>query len=390
MALRLTIQRWTDLRSDGWHSGDARCHFLSPHDALLEARAEDLEVVQLLATEHDFLGSDGKRYSSLMNMPAFSGQRPALEQDGRLVAVNTFHTHPVLGRLALLHCHRPVFPLSFGGADQTDDWSLADWCGQCHRKKGLVVWSDPFRFENGLVAEALADLIIGQIDGVECTPAAVPLKQIYRCWSAGIRFPLVGASGKDSNQTALGAMRTYAKIDGEFSLAAWIEAVRAGRSFVTTGQLLRFNIDGQQPGSVLDRTADSAPLKIRAERECAFQTGPLEVMCNGEVIGQATAGGSAPPYSTVLELERPVTSSCWLAARCLRSPGMGFAHTSPIFVRIDGKMPADASVIRNYLESLQRTCEWVETVGRFEQLRRKEQMLAVLEQARQSLLSRQG
>src|SRR5260221_7258856 len=51
MALRFTIERWIDMRAKGWHSCDSRCHFLSPHDALLEAAAEDVDVVNLLAVE---------------------------------------------------------------------------------------------------------------------------------------------------------------------------------------------------------------------------------------------------------------------------------------------------------------------------------------------------
>src|SRR5262245_44353664 len=51
MALRFAVRRWTNLRERGWYSGDARAHFLSPHAALLEAAAEDLAVVHLLATE---------------------------------------------------------------------------------------------------------------------------------------------------------------------------------------------------------------------------------------------------------------------------------------------------------------------------------------------------
>src|SRR5260370_5810408 len=171
MALRFVIERWRDLRTVGWHSGDTRCHFLSPHAALLEAQAEDLAVVQLLATETYITGKDGAGLPCIPNMLAFSGQQPALELPGCIVASNTLNKHPVLGSLALLHCHRAVFPLSFGGADATDDWSLADWCDQCHRKKGLVVWADPFQFESGIAPEALADLILGRIDAVECTPS---------------------------------------------------------------------------------------------------------------------------------------------------------------------------------------------------------------------------
>ncbi len=57
MALRFAIERWTDSRADGWVSVDTRCHFLSPHAALLEAAAEDVDVVNLLAAPFPVLAS---------------------------------------------------------------------------------------------------------------------------------------------------------------------------------------------------------------------------------------------------------------------------------------------------------------------------------------------
>src|SRR5262245_51656972 len=36
MSLRFELQRWSDLSGEGWYSGDTRCHFLSPHAALIE------------------------------------------------------------------------------------------------------------------------------------------------------------------------------------------------------------------------------------------------------------------------------------------------------------------------------------------------------------------
>src|SRR5207248_4345023 len=148
---------------------------------------------------------------------------------------------PVLGSLGLLHCHRAVFPLTFGGPDHSDDWSLADWCDQCHRKHGLVVWTEAFRSEAGLVGETLADLILGKVDALEIDPGArsVPLLRAwYGLLNAGLRVPLVGASAKEDNRTPLGALRTYAQLapDVEFSTSAWIEAVRAGRTFAKIGR----------------------------------------------------------------------------------------------------------------------------------------------------------
>src|SRR5207247_44430 len=106
LALRFTIERWSDVRKQGWYSGDTRVHFLSPDAALLEAQAEDVAVVNLLATETTIKDAFGKLQLAIPNIVAFSGQTFAREADGCGVAVNTFNRHRELGSLALLHCHR--------------------------------------------------------------------------------------------------------------------------------------------------------------------------------------------------------------------------------------------------------------------------------------------
>src|SRR5262245_5697070 len=187
-------------------------------------------------------------------MSAFSGQTPALEAGNRAVIVNTLNTHPVLGRLGLLNCHRPVFPLSFGGHDQSDDWSLCDWTNQCHRKRGLVVWCDAYRSEFGLLGgEALIAAILGRIDAVEIDsrPRGQPFLPVwYRLLNAGVQLALVGGSGKDSNRMATGAMRTYTLLPGQSrNLGDWVEQTRLGRTCVTNGPLLEFQVNGEGPGS---------------------------------------------------------------------------------------------------------------------------------------------
>ena len=59
MALRFTIERITNMKAKGWVAADARCHFLTPHDALLEAAAEGLDIVNLLAVEQRFPSLNG-------------------------------------------------------------------------------------------------------------------------------------------------------------------------------------------------------------------------------------------------------------------------------------------------------------------------------------------
>ena len=148
ISLRFEVARWHE--SDAV-SVDTRAHFVSPHAALLEAAAEGVDVVNVLALAHAFVGQDGNGYPILSNVLAFSGQEPALTTGGHDVYVNTLNTHGALGRLGLLNCHRAVHPLTFGSPDGPDDWSLGDWCQQCHRKGGLVAWADAFRSDRGVL-----------------------------------------------------------------------------------------------------------------------------------------------------------------------------------------------------------------------------------------------
>jgi len=77
LALRFTIERWADLRGEGWYSGDTRAHFLSPHAALLEAAAEDLAVVNLLAVAATYQVTRAKRIPPLpTSRPSAARSRP--------------------------------------------------------------------------------------------------------------------------------------------------------------------------------------------------------------------------------------------------------------------------------------------------------------------------
>src|SRR5262249_10512673 len=153
---RLEIERLHDSRIDGWHSGDIHTEYLSPHAALLEGMAEDLAVVNLQARATTVRPIDDLPYVSIPNIFAFSGQRPCLERPGHMVVVNTLNWHEKLGQLLLLNCHRVVYPLYFG--TRADDWTLADWCDQCHRKGGLVISQGN---------SAFAELILGKVDAYE-------------------------------------------------------------------------------------------------------------------------------------------------------------------------------------------------------------------------------
>ncbi|MBA4187046.1 MAG: hypothetical protein C0467_03420 [Planctomycetaceae bacterium] len=358
LSLRLAIARWTDPHADGWVSVDTRCHFLTPHDALLEAAAEGVDVVNLLATVQRFPAQNGTAYLTVPNLTAFSGQVPLLERDGHKVFVNTLNTHPVLGTVGLLNSHRPVFPLTFGG-EEPDDWGICDWCDQCGRKGGLRVWVDAFEPTGGLVGgEALIAAILGKIDAIEVNPGPrkVPLLPwVYRLWDAGVLVPLVGGSSKDSNKVPLAAMRTYAKIST--AEPSWIAAVRAGHIFATSGSLINCTVSGSE---------------IHATARSLGPFDDLALVANGRIISRVKAQHDPEAGCYRAELTERLPDAGWVAVRCHSAMG-AFAHTPPVAVGSPIRDPGAVASLRKLIE---QTREWAEQHGRYVNSKRRDQLLA--------------
>jgi hypothetical protein len=392
IALRLSIEHVLDWRSRGWYCGDGRAHELSPHAARLEGAAEGLDVVNLLAHERP---PNIDHPPAFVNLLAFSGTQPALEGPP-CVVVNTCNTHPVLGTVALLNCHRAVFPLRFGAPDGLDDWSVADWCDQCHRKKGLVVWPDlPRLMVEHPQGEALAALLLGKIDAFEiCSlsdPQSTALADWYRLLACGRRLPLMGASGKDSNAVALGAVRTYARLEPghEFSYGAWIESVRAGRAFVTDGPLLSLAVNGQEPGSELSLPSEAQMVHIQTEARSVAPFARLECVYNGTVVAVCEAASDG--RAATIEADVPIAGSGWLAARCIggENDTNVRAHTSPVYAVVEGlPLNPETDTTAPLLAVLDRALSWVQREARCPKEQHHEQLMQTLQAARQELLRR--
>lgn len=405
LALRLTLKRWIDMRAQGWYSGDGRCHFLSPHAALLEGAAEDLWVVNLLIMQtwvdesSDTLAHLEKRddsritYRAVPHFDAFSGHKPCLDKDDRMVVVNSFNYHHFLGALALLNCHRVVYPLTFGHVDTenpADSWSLADWCDQCHRKRGLVSWAVDYDRE---APEALANTILGRVDAVEfggdCWEDQLPIW--YRLLNCGIRIPLVGASTKSTNFVALGSVRTFCKLNqGEpLSYQNWIEALRQGSSFISSGPLLTFRVNGIEAGHTLHLEI-GAPINIVVEAKSLIPFERLELVHNGAVVTEVSTTGV--PSTARLEINWTSNKSGWVAARCrgnMRIRGSCLAHTSPVFLSISGESPSvDSRDIEDMLNMLAEGTLWIQREGHFENDRQRERLEAIFASAKQVLLDK--
>jgi hypothetical protein len=282
----------------------------------------------------------------------------------------------MLGHIGLLGASDAVLPMASAGPPEARlgdplGWLLAEWADAAHAQDALAIAVHfPLPY-----AEVAADIVAGKIDAVEIqalTPGidGPSIREWYRFLACGFRLPIVGGTDKMSAEIPLGAIRTYARLDPDrpVSFAAWADAVRAGRTFVSSGAFVDLQVDGRAPGDVVELGRGGGTVQVRA---AASATQPvidgLELIHDGVVIAAVRGGGVER-----LALAEPVTvtRSGWLAARVtsaeqVRSAfatSMG-AHSSPVYLEVPGK-PAfsatDAAAIGTIIDGA-RT--WIEGIA---------------------------
>ena len=390
-SLDLTLERWIDLRAQGWVTADTHVHFLSPSTALLESQAEGVNLVNLMAAQL------GGLFANVGDLP---GGALASRDGEHLVWLGTENRQHLLGHISLLHGRgEPVFPLSSGGPATSYfgdplRFSLAEWADACRQREGLVI-APHFPNPPGEIA---ADIVTGRIDGVEMWPRGsgfgFPFQEWYRYLNCGYRLPAVGGTDKMSAGTPVGANRTYAYLaDQEFSFAHWAKAVRSGNTFCSTGPLLFFQVEGKPPGSEISLAAEGGTLSFRVEARSNHPVHRLEIVYNGRVVASAEEPGGK--LTLGLSDRLAVRGPGWLAARCLSMapasatwPFALAAHTSPIYLTVPGKELFSVPVAGYLLKLIEGTEAWVSDLATRPEEERQRQILSVFGAAREALEKR--
>jgi hypothetical protein len=352
----------------GWTAIDGHVHFISPTSALLQARAEGVAIVNLLATQW------GDHHTSLSDLPA----GVVADGDGEhLVVMGSENRQNMLGHIGLLGASDPVLPMASAGPPEARmgdplEWLMRDWADGSHAQGGLAVAVHfPLPY-----AEIAADIVCGRIDAVELqalTPGVdgPSIREWYRFLACGYRLPVVGGTDKMSAEVPVGAIRTYARLDPEqpLSFAGFADAVRAGRTFVSSGAFIDIEVDGAGSGDVVELGRDGGSVEVRVRAWAAQPfVDAIELIHDGHVV--ATVGGGDPTDRLELNERVTVTESGWLAARATSrahihsafATSMG-AHSSPVYLEVAGRRPysaADAAAIGTIIDGA-RT--WIETVA---------------------------
>jgi hypothetical protein len=126
--------------------------------------------------------------------------------------------------------------------------------------------------------------------------------------------------------------RVYVHVDGEFSYDRWLEGLRAGRTFVTNGPLLRVLAAGELPGHVFT-TQNQVDIKLSGVLESRDQIEELEIIRDGRVERRVPAAELAKTGSLG---KLTFSSSGWFLVRAIADhpTTFRFASTGPWYVEI--------------------------------------------------------
>ncbi|MDA1256631.1 MAG: CehA/McbA family metallohydrolase [Chloroflexi bacterium] len=366
--VRIELERITETRPDGWVTADTHTHFLTPETARLEAAAEDVNLINLLAAQWGDL---------FTNVGDLTGALSGSSTDETLVWVGTENRQHLMGHINLLaYTGSPIYPLSTGGPSEgyigdSVKRSMSEWAEECRRKEGVVVVPH-FPFPE---SEVYAEVIRGVVDGLEIRDFWSPsmdtfaVHEWYQLLNAGYRVAAVGGTDKMSASMPVGGVRTYAHIgDEEFSFASWGRALRAGKTVTTAGPILSFTADGRVPGDELKIGNGGGTVHIEVSALSASPIHTLDVVFNGRVVASESSRVGA--LSLSLSEEIRIEGSGWLAARCGSEnvawhvwPVNMNAHTSPVYVVAEGSDLFQQSAGEHLITVMQGGLEWLDTLA---------------------------
>jgi hypothetical protein len=391
------IEKVLPWRQKGWVTADTHVHFLSPHSALLEGAGEGVNVVNLLASQWGELMTNVGDFDGKTTL----GSKEAGGDGEHLVRVGTENRQHVLGHISLLGYNGNVIaPMTTGGPDESAlgdpvQCLLTEWAQQCRRQGGVVVLP---HFPNPR-AEHAATVVSGNVDGVEMTSWGelyhgidpYSLSDWYRYLNCGYMTAAVGGTDKMAASTAVGTVRTYARLlDGEeFTYDAWKDAVRRAETFVTYGPLMEFAVEGKPAGSRMRMTATGGTVDVTWK--VASVTVPMsrvELVINGEVRQSRAVRPDEDAGSWSVKLHR----SSWLAllvrGKYPDKPEMIAAHCSPVMVEVAGTPFMAAADAVTILEQIEGALAYLDCVGTRAETAAYKRMRLVLTAAHRDLHNR--
>jgi hypothetical protein len=381
------LVRWIDPSRYGWYSGDHHIHSsgcshyqnptegVRPEDMWPQIDGEALNVASVLTWGPSYYFQ--KQFFSGEDHPLSKPGTRLMHYDLEISGFPSSHA----GHLVLLGLKDQDYP----GTKRLEDWPtwtlpVLQWAkaqgavvGFAHSGWGLETRSRTLpnyeipAFDGIGANEFIVDVTHpNAVDFISAgdTPHIWELNIWYHTLNAGFRTRISGETDFPCiTDDKVGLARSYAKVVGGLTYRKWIDAVKAGRNYVSDGKshLIDFSVNGVEAGTSdseirLDRPGrvkvtlkaaanldvtpndvirntpyDANPYwDLERARVGARREVPVEIVVNGTVVAMQPLVADGTVRDLTFEI--PVEASSWITARILPS-----SHTNPVFALVGGK-----------------------------------------------------
>jgi hypothetical protein len=384
----ITLKRWISMYKEGWYSSDMHCHFGLDNLEILKqlALADDINLEPILTLwNHQRTSTTNEKWPDWQTGPSVYADATHMvslrNQEIERIGGDAFES---VGALLMFGLTEPVrMPMrnSKYPSDAVLGLAAKRSSPQCVIDTDKPIWS-----------ENVIGVALGLFDSVQVCHnhyhrdstlhlgwgmAADDTDRkdywgedelfyrtnmtYYRFLNCGFKLAVTGGSAMGVMSVPLGYNRTYAKLNSPLTEANYLKAIRAGRTFATSGPMLILTANGLDCGSEIQYSIRSKePIMVKAEVRSIQPLNSLELIYNGKVIKKIDLKSLSPSpmFKKSLIAEIKPLRSGWFAARVIfTSPDghMRQAHTSPVYIVVDGKPTAsktDAEYMIRWIDRL--------------------------------------
>lgn len=350
------LPQHSDLENEGWFGGDLLSH-VSAKESLEWLSAEDLQMAVVVQEKFE------------------ESIEPSQQAATRWVSSQSYHDARMNGGLTFHHWSAPAAVPDFVPASKLLE--LAKRQPQTHAEiqrlwaRDVPLWlasgqidsiqilSDHLTYDGDRAAkvETLAEVDDRLFRGPR-GPGRMVEKLYWQVLEAGLRIPPSAGSGFGSNTSPLGYNRVY--VHNGSTPELWWEGLRLGRSFVTSGPLLRAQVNGHAPGHIFKSTSQN-PLEIEIALTLTVSDPVeyLDVVFNGRSIYQARLdeyarqGGRIPRQS--------IKESGWMVVRVVteRDYTYRMASSAPYFFEVDEQPRISQTAVEFFRRWLTKSAEQI-------------------------------
>lgn len=296
----LRLKRHVDLTAKGWFNGSTHVHMNyggnlrnTPEALMLTAEAQGMNIVSALVANKD------NRILDWQYFQLGGKEHPSSNLARRSMLVFGEEDRPPFwGHTFYIGLKDHLISPFFTGYEGTALDSLYPTNTELFRKaraQGAATGyvhafggdSDPLSGKGIGGAKGYAvDVALGTIDALEWSAASRgSLIPLHHAWNND--FPVAPVGGEDSlanmqDNRPVGIIRTYAYLGENFTPGGWVNAIKKGHTFLSSGPVVEFAVNGEMPGNSVSLT-NPGPVTVEGKVWSATPIRVVRVYRDGQI-----------------------------------------------------------------------------------------------------------